>query len=205
MNEDSWLPVDPALHPHLFREYPMRAVKRIAGSDESMLLDLPNYMASHMALFHLIGANTPLTITMWMDTSQARVARIIRFGPQRHVVELRDKDSVGILEHPETDDVEQYVTPAEQDVLGHPVLASSQIVIGSVTASTTHASGSTAARCAKGSALSPGRQHPTSLSAARLGSGAVATQSTTRPGSATRSRAPQAARARGRPVAAASS
>jgi len=103
-----------------------------------------------MALFHLIGANTPLTVTMWMDTSQARVARIIRFGPQRHVVELRDKDSVGILEHPETDDVEQYVTPAEQDVLGHPVLAPSQIVIGSVTAEYYARIWLDSGRCARG-------------------------------------------------------
>lgn len=134
---EGWMPVeprDPDVDP--FRERLMRAVIRTAGSDDLTWIDLPDYQNGHLAFLHIGGARSPLSVTMWMEESADRSARIIRFGPQRHVVELHNAHGGGVLEDPNKASTLHPVTAEERDVLERDAVSPAQIITASLTAET---------------------------------------------------------------------
>lgn len=112
----------------------MRAVKRTAGSDDLVWIDLADYQRGHIAGLHIAGTSVPSAITMWMDDSADRTARIVRLGPQRHIVELRNAQDTWVLEDPTADQCAKSVGSKERSVLEHDSLAPAQIILSSLIA-----------------------------------------------------------------------
>lgn len=129
-----WFPVEPRFPSDFDRERPMRALKRTAGSRDLTWVDLPHYGNGHIAVLHLAGAKVPISITLWMDDSADRIARVVRFGPQRHLVELGDACGIRVLEDPAADQLARPVSSDEQDVLEHSAASPAQIILASLTA-----------------------------------------------------------------------
>lgn len=134
---EGWVPIeprDPSADP--FRERLMRAIRRTAGSDRLTWIDLPDYQNGHLAFLHIGGARSPVSVTLWMDDSADRSARIIRFGPQRHVVELYNARGGGVLEDPNKASTLHDVTAEEREVLGRDAVSPAQIIIATLIAET---------------------------------------------------------------------
>lgn len=132
--EDCWFPVESRFPDEACPELQMRAIKRMAGSGEMLALDMPHYGNGHIAVLHLAGAKVPVSITLWMDDSADRLARITRLGTQRYVVELSDADGSGVLADPTADQVPTPVRGDERDILEHDVIAPAQIIVASLNA-----------------------------------------------------------------------
>lgn len=131
-----WFPLEPRSPADVYSERLMRAVQRTAGSEELVWIDLPHYQNGHIAVSHLAGAKVPISVTLWMDDPADRMARIVRLGPQRHLLELRDADGIGVLENPTADQVARLVSAEERDVIEHDAISPAQIIIAALLAET---------------------------------------------------------------------
>lgn len=71
---------------------------------------------------------------MWTDDSEERLARVVRLGYRRYVVELHGADGCAVLEHPDRTTDEHHIAGDEQDVLGHSTLSPARTLSSSVVA-----------------------------------------------------------------------
>lgn len=71
---------------------------------------------------------------MWTDESEDRIARLVRLGYRRNVVELHGNTMLAVLEHSRAEPHEHVLTAHEQDVLGRDAVLSTQIIPSAVVA-----------------------------------------------------------------------
>lgn len=65
---------------------------------------------------------------MWTDQSGDRMARIIRLGYRRIVVELHCEHMLAVVEHTRDEAREYVLPPEERDVLGRDAVLSTQVI-----------------------------------------------------------------------------
>lgn len=127
---EGWIPL-----PSGFVFHERRVVTRAAFDETLAWFPLPDpsgYAGIGMSLMDKMAG--PREHWMWTDESGDRVARIIRLGYQRIVVELHGEDVLAVLEHTRQEARAKVLTPQEQDVLGRDTVLSTQIIPSGVIA-----------------------------------------------------------------------
>ncbi len=127
---DGWVPL-----PEGWVFHDRRVVTRRAHDDGLAWFPVPDprgYDGIGLAL--LDKTDVAREFWMWTDESEERLARVVRLGYRRYVVELHGADGCSVLEHPDRPTDEHRVASDEQDVLGHPAISPARILTSSVMA-----------------------------------------------------------------------
>ena len=112
-----------------------RAITRRAHDNALSWFPVPDpsgYVGIGMALMD--KTDVAREFWMWTDDSEERVARVVRLGYRRYVVELHGVDGCFILEHPARSTDDHQVPDDEREVLGHPAVSSARTFSSTVIA-----------------------------------------------------------------------
>ncbi|GAA3033483.1 hypothetical protein JOE64_000658 [Microbacterium dextranolyticum] len=127
---DGWVPL-----PEGWVIHDRRVITRRALEDVFAWFPIPDprgYAGIGLAL--LDKTDVAREFWMWTDASEERVARIVRLGYRRYVVELHGTNGCAVLEYPDRPTEEHRVASEEQDVLGHPMVSPARTFSSSVMA-----------------------------------------------------------------------
>lgn len=127
---DGWVPL-----PEGWVFHDRRVITRRAHEDGLAWFPVPDprgYDGIGLAL--LDKTDVAREFWMWTDDSEDRVARVVRLGYRRYVVELHGADGCAVLEHPDRPTDEHHIAGDEEDVLGHSTVSLARILWSSVMA-----------------------------------------------------------------------
>jgi len=127
---DGWFPLPPS-----WGRPDRRVVTRSAHDDTVAWFPVPDpngYAGIGLALVD--KSDGAREFWMWTDDSDDRMARVIRLGYRRYVVELHGADICAVVEDPRRAGSEHRVTDDERDVLGHRTVTPAQVLTSSVVA-----------------------------------------------------------------------